>query len=78
MKGRALALILGATLASAEVKHPVRQEMVDAIKAKTSSWKPMEVNDNHLRHVPADRIRLRFGNLGSGDALGSQIGSIVQ
>ena len=39
-----------------EVQHPVREEIVDEIKLKATSWKPKEVHENHLRHVPADKI----------------------
>ena len=54
------------SLAMASVKqHPVREDLVEEIKLKATSWKPKEVSDNHLRHVPADKVHLRFGHLGN-------------
>ena len=54
------------SLALADGKlHPVRKEIVEEIKLKATSWKPKEVHENHLRHVPADKMHLRFGHLGS-------------
>jgi hypothetical protein len=44
--------------------HPVRQEIVDEIKLKTSSWQPREVHLNHLRHVPVDKLHTLMGSLG--------------
>ena len=48
-----------------ETQHPVRDEIVEEIKLKATSWKPKEVHENHLRHVPADKIKGRFGQLGT-------------
>ena len=31
---------------------------------KATSWKPREVDQNHLRHIPADRLHLMMGSLG--------------
>ena len=45
--------------------HPVRQEIVDDIKLKTTSWKPREVHENHLRHVPQDQLGSLMGSLGN-------------
>jgi len=56
--------LLSVTLAS-DMKHPVREEIVQDIKLKATSWKPKEVHENHLRHVPADKIQGRFGQLGN-------------
>ena len=54
------------TLALADgKKHPVREDIVEEIKLKATSWKPKEVHENHLRHVPADKMHLRFGHLGN-------------
>ena len=33
--------------------HPVRQELIDEIKAKTTKWKPREVKDNHFGNMSA-------------------------
>ena len=43
----------------------MREEIVDEIKLKATSWKPKEVHENHLRHVPAHSIKNRFGHLGT-------------
>lgn len=48
-----------------EKKHPVREEIVDAIKLKATSWKPKEVNENHLRHRTVDSIKNSMGHLGT-------------
>jgi hypothetical protein len=39
----AATVLLVHSVAGLEVKHPIRQELVDSIKAKTKSWKPREV-----------------------------------
>ena len=54
-----------AIVAASDMKHPVREDIVEEIKLKATSWKPREVNENHLRHVPADKIHGRFGHLGT-------------
>ena len=46
-------------------KHPVRQEIVDEIKAGTNAWWPREIHENHLRHVPVEKIPGKTGNLGN-------------
>ena len=47
--------------------HPVRQELVDEIKAKTKTWKPREIKDNHFRGKTAKEIRDgTIGNLDQG------------
>lgn len=45
-------------------KHPVRQEIVDQIKARTDSWTPQEVDDNHLKEVPAHKLQSKLGFIG--------------
>lgn len=42
----------------------MRQEIVDEIKLKATSWKAREVADNHLRHVPASNLLGLTGSLG--------------
>lgn len=42
-------LILYFALANA--LHPVREEIVEDIKLKATSWKPKEVSQNHLRNT---------------------------
>ena len=58
-------LCLLSIVAASDKKHPVREEIVEEIKLKATSWKPKEVHENHLRHVPADKIHGRFGQLGT-------------
>ena len=48
-----------------EQKHPIREEIVDAIKLKATSWKPKEVSENHLRHRTVDSIKNSMGHLGT-------------
>lgn len=55
--------VLALVVAASARKHPVRQEIVDDIRAKTASWQPMEVHENKLRHTDADKIHLRMGAL---------------
>ena len=61
---KVIGLVCLASGAIADVKHPVRLEMVEEIKAKTQSWTPREVHENHFAKVPADQIKNRFGNMG--------------
>ena len=63
-----LALIAVAQLAYANDKHPIRQEIVDEIKLKATSWKPMEVEKNHMRHHSAAEIKGSMGHLGTSPA----------
>ena len=41
--------------------HPIRQSLVDEIKAKTTKWRPTEVAENHFRNVPVDTLYNSFG-----------------
>lgn len=54
-------IIRSVVLISAVAAHPVRQEIVDEIKMKATSWKPKEVNKNHLRHIDVSKS---MGHLG--------------
>ena len=56
-------LLITFTLAE-EQKHPVRDEIVNEIKRKTTSWKPKAVENNHLRHRSPDSIKRSLGHLG--------------
>jgi len=47
-------------------QHPVRQEIVDQIKAKTVKWVPQEVEHNHFSKMPKDEIMHTLGSLDSG------------
>ena len=56
------------------MKHPVREEMVEAIKAKKTSWKPKEVHENHLRLRSVESIKNSMGHLGTSPApLGAEM-----
>lgn len=56
MKLLALLLLCSTPLALAALldKHPVRQELIDEIKAKTTSWIPSELHENSLKDIPID------------------------
>lgn len=45
-------------------KHPVRQEIIDEIKHKTSNWTPLEMHENDFRDVPMELMDQKFGYLG--------------
>ena len=47
-----------------EAKPPVRQEIVDEIKAKTSKWKAKDPAKNPMRKVPGHLVQSTLGNLG--------------
>ena len=57
-------------VASAEeaAKHPIRQEIVDEIKLKATTWKPKEVSENHMRHRSVESIKGSMGHLGTSQA----------
>lgn len=42
----------------------MREEVVENIKLRAESWTPREVEDNHLRHIPAESIHKSMGHLG--------------
>ena len=65
MKTAVLAITLFSSLSLQVTKHPVRQEIVDQIKERTSSWTPVEVHKNILRDVHPDEINGRLGYLGA-------------
>ena len=54
-------------VASAEeaAKHPIRQEIVDEIKLKATTWTPKEVSENHMRHRSVESIKSSMGHLGT-------------
>ena len=58
-----------AIAASAEELHPVREEIVEQIKLKASSWTPKEVKDNKLRHRSSESIKNSMGHLGVSPSL---------
>ena len=49
--------------------HPVRQEIVDDIKAMTTKWKPREVSQNHFSQFPLKKMRNTLGSLEQGGNL---------
>ena len=57
-------------VASAEeaAKHPIRQEIVDEIKLKATTWTPKEVSENHMRHRSVESIKGSMGHLGTSQA----------
>ena len=63
------------------MKHPVRQEIVDEIKAKATTWTPREVHENHLHEIPVEQLKSKLGYLGveeSGNLINSFLGSFAQ
>eukprot|EP00347_Sterkiella_histriomuscorum_P010152 403377404 len=48
-----------------EVLHPVRQELVEEIKLKATTWQPREIHHNRLRDVRPEQIQKKLGNLGT-------------
>jgi len=47
--------------------HPVTQDVVDAIRAKATTWEPMEVHENPLSKLSTEQV---FGLLGAKVAFG--------
>jgi hypothetical protein len=43
------------------VEHPIRQDLIDSIKAKTSMWEPLEIHENPFASLSADEMRGRLG-----------------
>jgi hypothetical protein len=37
-------------------QHPVREEIVNEIKAKATRWTPVELEDNYFKDVPVHRL----------------------
>lgn len=65
MKIGFIATLIASIAVAADQKHPVRQEIVDDIKLKATSWQPREVHENHLRHVPVQNLHGIMGSLGN-------------
>ena len=57
-------LLVGAASAFNFEKHPVRQEVIDRIKATQTSWTPAELDSNPLSKITLEQINMRGGNLG--------------
>ena len=64
MKSTIIVVTLVFTTQAEELFHPVRQELIDEIKSKTNKWQPIEVYDNHFRHVKAEHLYSGLGNRG--------------
>jgi cathepsin B len=58
----ALLALFSCTLA--DNKHPVRQEIVNDIKKKTSKWIPKEVHENQFTEIPYEMLTSKLGFLG--------------
>ena len=50
----------------AAIRHPVRSELIEEIKQKTTKWTPKEVHENVLRDASPEQIQNKMGSLGSG------------
>jgi len=48
--------IVGTAVSLAAAYHPVNQEMIDEIKAKATSWYPMELDKNPLAKLSSDDV----------------------
>src|SRR3712207_4668747 len=55
---------------ASDVAHPVNEDMVKAIKAKTTKWTPAEVHENPLSKIPAKKL---LGLLGTNVAPASPL-----
>lgn len=70
-------LVTIATVSMAEAsaaKHPVREEIVEEIKLKATSWTPKEVGANHIRHRSVESIKASMGHLGTApSSLGAEV-----
>jgi hypothetical protein len=49
----------------AKKPHPIREEVYQEIKAKATSWYPMELKDNPLANFTEDEIEGLFGTFES-------------
>ena len=60
---------LAATALADSELHPVREEIVEQIKLKATSWTPKEVGNNKLRHRSVESIKKSMGHLGVAPSL---------
>ena len=51
-----VAACLFAAINAKEMLHPIREEIVNEIKLKATSWQPKEGHLNHLRNVKLENI----------------------
>ena len=69
-----LAIAIATVAAKKSEKHPVREEIVEEIKLKTTSWTPKAVDDNHMRHQSVESLKHSMGNMGaSPTSLGAEV-----
>jgi hypothetical protein len=62
-------VLVGTIMASAFAHiHPINEHIIEEIKQKAKSWKPMEIESNPLHHMTIEQVQ---GLLGSHDALES-------
>ena len=63
-----ISLLLSSSLANQHTlnRHPVRQEIVDEVLRKTTSWRPKQVSQNHFSNVPAKKMHHTLGSLDAG------------
>ena len=65
MRSTTIVLISALACAETQLLHPVRDEIVNEIKLKATSWKPKEIESNHLRHRTPESIKHSMGVLGT-------------
>ena len=61
----ALTLAVQAKKEQISQKHPIREDIVEEIKLKATSWTPKAVDENHMRHHSAEDLYRSAGNLGT-------------
>jgi hypothetical protein len=49
------------TTATTPPLHPVRQQLVDQILAKTRAWKPMDPKVNPMSKIPSHLVKSSLG-----------------
>ena len=59
-----MAAMAQAEMDDVAILHPVRDEIVEQISLKATSWKAKPAKDNHLRHRSVESIRNSMGHLG--------------
>jgi cathepsin B len=43
--------------------HPVNEDIIEIIKQKATTWKPMEMLDNPLHHMTLDQVKGLLGTI---------------
>jgi cathepsin B len=64
-------VVVGTVIASALAQnpHPINHDIVEEIKQKATTWKPMEVEDNPLSKFTYDEIKGLLGTIVDDDEL---------